>query len=285
VVASIEPMKIVTHNWSNIFRDLVAAIVADALNDSEYSTYSYLLTNDLPALLNLVHASGKSGNTYWVCAFSVAQHNGICGENPNCDRDSLTGAVHTTCPCGRAKHFNMSSPARDDRKSIFCEMNKFDDVMSYLAAKDENFAQVIAADQSFDLFSRAWCVAETSEAFHKGMEQHLVVHSGKSLDLHQSKLMGLKVQHMQASRPEDVVEILSHIADKETFNQKLQELIFCQATGLLAQWRNLDRTQQMECVGRLARLQHICDKRASVGVLMYKEGRRSTMPQHMHGDC
>ena len=39
-------------------------------------------------------------------------------------------------------------------------MNKFDDMIEYLAARDPDFGQVIAVDGDFVLFSRAWCVAE-----------------------------------------------------------------------------------------------------------------------------
>ena len=71
------PHKMVTHNWSNLFRDLVAAIIADALGEDEYENISYLLTRKPSVLLTWIYARGVQLRVYWVCAFSVNQHAGI----------------------------------------------------------------------------------------------------------------------------------------------------------------------------------------------------------------
>ena len=59
------------------------------------------------------------------------------------------------------------------------------------------------------------------------------------------------MENMKASRPEDVVEILANIPDKEVLDAKLQELIFNSHLGLLAAWKNADALQQMEEVETL----------------------------------
>merc|ERR1712048_701815 len=103
--------------------------------------------------------------SYWVCAFCVNQHAGICGGNPYHGTDAVTGVEYPVCGCGLRKAWNTTEPVLDeDGRSIPCEMNKFDDMMELLSATDSNFAQVIAVDASFELFSRAWCVAEIAAA-------------------------------------------------------------------------------------------------------------------------
>ena len=44
------PKKMVTHNWGNLFADLVAAIVADALGENEYEYLVELLKDDVENL-------------------------------------------------------------------------------------------------------------------------------------------------------------------------------------------------------------------------------------------
>jgi len=183
----------------------------------------------------------------------VNQHTGICGCNPNRDKDPVLGEEHPTCTCSRSKHFNGTPPLSRSGASIACEMNKFDAVMHFLVGRDATFAQVIAVDARFDLFSRAWCVGELAEARRMRMPQALRLRSGDDLKDNESKLRGLKVEGMKASRPEDVEEILAKIPDKTAFNVALQELIFDDGNGLLAAWRERDAERQMCCIGRIMR--------------------------------
>ena len=131
-------------------------------------------------------------------------------------------------------------------ESIDCEMNKFDDMMAFLAKRDPTFSEVIAVDASLELFSRAWCISEVAEAQHVGMRQNLKLRNRQTLSSRLRTLRGLRVEDMKASRPEDVEEILSKIPDKAAFNQNLQELIFDQHDGLLANWHHADALQHME---------------------------------------
>ena len=104
-----------------------------------------------------------------ICAFCVNQHASICGGNPYHSTDAVTGAEHEVCDCGLAKAWNGTEPVLDeDGSSIPCEMNKFDNMMELLSAADPGFAQLIAVDASFVLFSRAWCVAEVATAHKMG---------------------------------------------------------------------------------------------------------------------
>merc|ERR1712087_566524 len=123
------PNKMVTHNWANLFTDLIGAIVADALDDDTYDLASFMVSNHIDKLIKVLREQGTSQKTYWVCAFSVGQHNGICGENPFGDKDNVLETVHPACDCGLPKYFNATPPLDGKGRSIGCEMNKFDDMM------------------------------------------------------------------------------------------------------------------------------------------------------------
>ena len=61
-------------------------------------------------------------------------------------------------------------------------MNKFDDMMAYLAHACVGFLQVVAIDRNFMIFSRAWCVAELVQADASDLEQHMMIHSPSALE-------------------------------------------------------------------------------------------------------
>ena len=251
--AKVLPKKMVTHNWSNLFRDLLASVISEALGEHTFEFVAELLSDKagVEALEKMLGVHGSLQETYWICAFAVNQHAGICGTNPSGTVDPVTGLTHPTCQCSEPKFFNEDPPLNDDGKSIQCEMNKFDDMMALLAYENPDFAEVVAVDASLDLFGRAWCVAELAKAHRMGMAQSLKMRNKETLLRRQVTLQGLKVENMKASRPEDVVEILAKIPDKEAFNAKLQELIFDSNVGLVAAWKNADALQQMEEVSHL----------------------------------
>eukprot|EP00929_Paragymnodinium_shiwhaense_P020938 TRINITY_DN13799_c0_g1_i3.p1 TRINITY_DN13799_c0_g1~~TRINITY_DN13799_c0_g1_i3.p1 ORF type:complete len:644 (+),score=89.54 TRINITY_DN13799_c0_g1_i3:107-2038(+) len=235
------PDVMVTHNWSNLFRDLIAAILADALDDTCFDFIAYLLDHDKISDIELLLLPAHRKRTYWVCAFSVNQHISICHANPFSTRDSVTQQLHVTCKCSANKYDNATPPLRRrDSKSIKCQMNKFDDMIALLSSENSEFRQVVAVDCAFALFSRAWCVAELAMAHKMGMPQALKfvsIHALEEASL--TKLRNLRIQDMQAARPEDVDEILSKIPDVDAFNGKLHELLFSR-NGLLAQMANFD---------------------------------------------
>ena len=242
------PKKMITHNWSNLFRDLLASVIADVLEEHTFEFIAGLLSDKagVDVVEQILRVHGSLQETYWICAFAVNQHAGICGANPTGTVDPVTGLTHPTCKCSEPKFFNQDPPLNADGKSIHCELNKFDDMMALLARENSHFAEVVAVDASLDLFGRAWCVAELAEAHRMGMAQSLKMRNKDILIKRQLTLQGLKVQNMKASRPQDVVEILAKIPDKEAFNAKLQELIFDKNAGLLTTWKNVDALQQME---------------------------------------
>lgn len=250
----VRPMKMVTHYWGNLFRDLIAAVVADALEESDFGSIAVLLERNPEGLVCLLEARGKLQDTYWICAFAVSQHSSICGSNPGQDVDPVTGNPHLTCPCGTAKYFNNDEPVREDGKSIHCEMNKFSDMISYLAATDHDFEQVVAADSDMRIFTRAWAIAEIAQSYNMGMPQHLKLRSSAVLDEHAEEMKAMKVENMQASRKEDVAEILAGIPNKRAFNRHLQDVVFNTCDGLVASWRGLDAAQRMDRAGRIARI-------------------------------
>jgi len=248
----LQPKRMVTHNWSNLFRDLVAAIVADALQQKSFSLIADLLDNDMPALEQMLSPKALA-MTYWVCAFSVNQHCSICARNARGTRDPVTDELHPECECGSAKYFNETPPLRSDGKGIRCQMNKFDDMMAFLSAADEDFAQVVAVDRGFQLFGRAWCVAELAEADRMGMRQQMKLVSKEALDEKRAQLEDLDVSQMKAARPEDVQEIISKIPDVPAFNAHLQDMLFG-STGLFSSWAKFDLVEQAAEVAKVALL-------------------------------
>ena len=114
--------KMVTHSWQNLFCDLIAAVIADAVQETSFDLVASLLESDASILETLLEQKGTADNVYWICAFSVNQHAGICGGNPKQDRDSLTGQVHQVCDCGLPKMFNNTPPLAGNGESIGCEM-------------------------------------------------------------------------------------------------------------------------------------------------------------------
>jgi hypothetical protein len=234
------PDKMVTHNWSNLFRDLMAAVIADALNEESYAIVAFFLDNSIDTIEEFLRDTGKLNQSYWICAFSVNQHISIC----EC----------ADCQCGSVSISNDTPPLNSEGQSIPCEMNKFDDMMELLAASNVEFEHVIAVDKCFDLFDRAWCIAEIYCASKMGMRQHVKPFSLRSLESNQTKLNNLRIEEMRATRMEDVQYILSKIHDKDAFNTQLHDLIF---KSLLADWGFLDSEQRMACAGKLLRWEHV----------------------------
>eukprot|EP00438_Fugacium_kawagutii_P014750 Skav202474 [mRNA] locus=scaffold149:634840:652977:+ [translate_table: standard] len=120
----------VTHNWSNLFRDLVASIISDAVGQHTFELVAEMLSDSSGAkvLEEMLMEHGCLGKTYWICAFAVNQHIGICGSNPRGDMDPATMIPHPICSCAAPKIFNETPPLNFLGESINCEMNKFDDM-------------------------------------------------------------------------------------------------------------------------------------------------------------
>jgi len=233
----------VTHNWGNRFNDLLAAVLADALQECSFNLAARLLKQDTALLQQLLGKMGRLDATYWICAFAVNQHASICQSNPH-DRDPLTNLLHPVCHCSCV---NITDP---DGRSVESEVNKFDDMMYHLATTGK-CRQVIAVDQSLDLFRRAWCVAEIAEARRLQMDQSLKLSSKATLQEGARTLQNLDVREMQASCERDKELILARIEDIDDFNAKVQALIWDPKSGLVASWAAMDSLQQIGEAGRL----------------------------------
>jgi len=231
------PQRMVTHAWSNNFTHLVASVLANALQVPDYHHLVGRLQSpeELRALQAELRWKGLLNLSFWICAFSVNQHAGICGG--------------MSCPCSHEK-FLSDTPPLYGNQSINCEMNKFIDMMSCLSCISPRFEHFIATDMDFYLFSRAWCVAEIHCGRRLRLTQNMAMHSQLSLKNNKAKLKDLKVQEMKASNPDDVTFILSHISDVHAFNKDVQELIFAQ-DGLVQTWCN--GLEQMHLLGKVAR--------------------------------
>ena len=230
------------------FKDLLAAVVSDALQECSFQLATKLLEEDVALLCEMLKESCRLDDTYWICAFAVNQHICICHSNPY-DRDPLTNVLHPVRTC---RSLNISDP---DGQSIGSEINKFDDMMYHLAATG-GCKQVIAVDLSLDLFNRAWCVAEIAEARRLQMRQSLQLASKATIMQRARTLENLDVQSMRASSEADKELMLNKIKSSmsiQQFNEELQSLIFDPKSGLLASWRAVDSLQQTGEVGRLIR--------------------------------
>ena len=229
-------------------QDLLAAVIADALQECSFSLATKLLEADPAFLQDVLNDSGRLDDTYWICAFSVNQHICICHNNPY-DRDPFTDELHPVCTCSSV---NISDP---DGRNTESEINKFDDMMYHLATSG-GCRQVIAVDQSLDLFNRAWCVAEIAEANRLQMNQAPKLASGATIMKRAHTLENLDVRNMRASCEADKLLILARIKNNmniDQFNIELQSLIFDPKSGLLAFWNAMDSEQQVGEVGRLIR--------------------------------
>jgi len=238
----------VTHEWRNLFLHLVSAVLTDAIGQDEYGPVARdLLT---PAGIERVRSrlAKQQGDTikYWICAFCVNQHLGICGDfpaqpkegSPEAERfkanrvDTVLKTDHRCCSCSEAKHWVGDQ----------CEMNKFSDLMSLLSRRVPTLRQVVAIDRGFDLFSRVWCVAEMVTAHHENLPQNVCLLWKRALDANTGdlgvylKLATISVENCSAARAEDREEILQNIRETwgvAEFDAKLQATIFG-PRGLLA---------------------------------------------------
>lgn len=231
--SSSSTVRMVTHHWANRFRDLVAAVLADSLGLKRWDSIADELSSGKEeALRSRLHGQGSLDWEYWICAFCINQHASICDVAMGA-LDTVTGEPLPTCNCATPKYLNDSP--------VQCELNKFDSMMAYLHHRyHQRFLQVVATDKSFNLFSRAWCIAELVQAHASRMEQHVVLHSHKVLEENSARLESLRVEDCSASRPEDKEEILKKIgsaSEIEEFNRRLQQLLLG-SDGLFAGWKD-----------------------------------------------
>ncbi|CAE7234869.1 ACBP4, partial [Symbiodinium natans] len=211
-------VKMVTHSWRNKFAHLLAAILADALEAEMYLELAQdLAERNFLKLAEALRKRKKLDVRYWVCAFSVNQHTGICATPPPADS---TGHAITPCGCSTEKHFTGD----------LSEMNKFDDMMAYLKTSlrrqgKARLEQVVALEADFSLFTRVWCLAELVEARELHLPQAMKIHSTAARDLCLDRLARLDVRQAEASFPADKDLVLSKITDPDGFNVGLQDLV------------------------------------------------------------
>merc|ERR1712060_599865 len=139
-----------------------------------------------------------------------------------------------------------------------CEMNKFISMMRLLGKRAGGFSHLVVADASFEVFRRAWCIAEIVESSCSGVSQRIMLHSTAAVDLHYGALADLDVRRCEASLAEDKDMILSAIDDIGAFNTQLQWAIFG-TEGLLTKW--VDGQERAALVARF--LQRAARERCS----------------------
>jgi len=251
------PERMVTHNWTNTFLHLIAAVVAESFGEDTYiEVASRLATPEgLSEITSELASKGLLDMTFWICAFAINQHSSICSsfgpapaegtpehaEWSQKTRDSVSSMMYPLCNCNQAKIFN--------NQPDLCELNKFDDVMRFLNQQNSSFSQIIVVDEAFQVFFRAWCVAEIVEGHILGIPGKVKLPSSSILDVHYDTLSMLDVRDCQASRLSDKEMILARIEDYTAFNLSLQGLIFGSA-GLFSKW--VDGQERARQINRIA---------------------------------
>ena len=233
-------------------------MAADALGLETYSGLASELRSleGLELLRSRLESHGCLEKSFWVCAFSVNQHASICdgfGSEPlhgtaewqawDAKRhSSVTGESYPLCSCHEPKIVSHGDPN--------CELNKFDDMMGFLAHSVKGFGQVIVVDKRFDVLYRAWCVAEIVEGNVQGIPARIKVLSPDAVDCNYDHLAHLDVRNCEATSQADKELILQKIYDIDAFNLKLQQLVFS-SDGLFSGW--VDGRERSRQVGRIWR--------------------------------
>eukprot|EP00931_Biecheleriopsis_adriatica_P089617 TRINITY_DN63711_c0_g1_i1.p1 TRINITY_DN63711_c0_g1~~TRINITY_DN63711_c0_g1_i1.p1 ORF type:complete len:797 (+),score=83.33 TRINITY_DN63711_c0_g1_i1:44-2434(+) len=255
--AAVYPVRMVTHNWSNKFLHLVAAVTAEAMDVDTYDSLAERLATPagLDDVVRDLERQNALDTTFWICAFSINQHASICsgfGPAPpehtpdfavweRSTRNTVTRSRYPVCNCTEPKIFNDQAD--------MCELNKFDDVMRLLHERNGTaFSHVIVVDENLEVFYRAWCVAEMVEGHNLEIRGAVKILSEEALDLHYDTLSILDVQDCQASRVEDKQMILDRITEMSVFNLHLQDLIFG-TSGFFSKW--IDGHEQARHIGRI----------------------------------
>jgi len=231
------PVKMVTHNWANKFSHLLAALIADALCERTYECIvTMLCCPELrQRLREKLERHSRLDLSFWICCFSVNQHDGICQPPQGPPEDSL-GYRPPRCPCSNTKYFDGD----------LCEINKFDDMMAYLkwqlresestGTPQVRFSQVVVVDASCDMLKRIWCVAELVQASRARLKQSIKIHSRKELAAHSEKLVNLDVKEAEASEELDKCMLLEKIQeflkDTSEFNSLLNDLVHRRITPM-----------------------------------------------------
>ncbi|OLP98862.1 hypothetical protein AK812_SmicGene18652 [Symbiodinium microadriaticum] len=213
------PDCMVTHSWSNLFLDLVAAVVADALGQEYDKVARCLRQGHVETLRQQLLTRGTLGNSYWF----MGSYKWGCKQ---------AGEPLTFCDCREPKLAN------DDPD---CEVNKFDAMMLWLQYKNPRLRQLVAVDRKFDVFSRSWCIAELMAAHGADIPQSVCLETSKPFDPTAEDLaiyehlvtslsnaqVNLSVANSLSSRPEDDKEmILQKVSSVREFDAALQMLIF-----------------------------------------------------------
>jgi len=210
--------KMVSHNWSNKFSDLISAVVADALDVPMYhDIIPRLSKHRIAELIDELKESGKLDTTYWICAFSVNQHRTCRSEY------AKNNGLECTC---KTSNYSNYHPA--------CEVDKFDqmlkDMVSFNNARAIRTCHVIAVDKDCKIFTRAWVLAEIvqTEVNASDVSQKFYAYDKKSLQRLLKEENNINIEKCDASNPEDKKMIISYADEKlgiKEFNAQLNKKI------------------------------------------------------------
>mmetsp|Transcript_61861 Transcript_61861/g.135296 ORF Transcript_61861/g.135296 Transcript_61861/m.135296 type:complete len:820 (-) Transcript_61861:421-2880(-) len=276
---AIYAQRMVTHEWRNLFVNLVAAVLADALNEEVQSgasnerrmstTYGHLRSllmseSGIESIRNDLEKVGSRDLRYWVCTFCVNQHRANPPPEPPRQspeyqrykanqRDTATKKYHPSCTCRNRRIWG-----KDD-----CEMDKFDHMMALLKTKVPELSHVVVTGKNFEIFGRVWCVAELVQAHCSQIKQNVCIISQDVLDANTgdirlyTQLAMLSIADCSAARESDKERIMAKVRDTcgiEEFDAQLQATIFGRAGLLGRTLLGFDAIHAAARVGRRAKL-------------------------------
>eukprot|EP00434_Breviolum_minutum_P021088 symbB.v1.2.018605.t1/scaffold1491.1/size115652/4 len=232
----------VSHHWRNLFCHLCAAVLAYASGDTSYEpTAQHLKMKNFEELRQQLDRRDALQSTFWMCLFCVNQHASICGGLPSAPQrkeqteeqfqelwtsyqreihDPVTREKFSACGCKDTKHWNTSA---------LCEMDKFDSMMAILDLEvpkviQRKLSHVIVVDESFEVFSRIWVMAEIAKA--------------QELELNQVALLYPPAERLKVTNPKGKrqSQARGRSRDVNAFNERLKEVLFNEQSGILETW-------------------------------------------------
>jgi len=217
---------LVIHHWGSNFVDLVAAVLADALNEQEYSSFADMIhERRFDEIRDLV--AGKLDETYWLSPFALNQHQTFCA----CVPDENNAPQIPSCYCCVEKR--LEGP--------LCEARKVQDVFIYLKRANMKLGRetqsrhrlsvFAACDYEFNLMDRLWCLKEIAIAEANKVAFNLVIHSMRSLQRNgHAKIEEIQVESAGASYDGDRTFLVDSIVNTSSFNDKVREMLLFELT-------------------------------------------------------
>jgi len=167
------PNRMVVHCWGALFHELVACVLADALQETSLSKLATQLGSKRQASQLKARLQGSS-LAYFIDVFSINQHTCAChdfGSSPGALLDS-TGVKLVPCSCGQSK----------SREAENSEPRSWHLLLRHLhrSVPRQALTQVVLVDTDLQVFGRTWCVAEILLARQLAVRQNIIIAGSSS---------------------------------------------------------------------------------------------------------